>query len=90
MKAFLRGFWEGVKSTSLVVGGLCSFVGIIYCFIISFQYLINTFGDIGAIVLFAVAMIIAVGIIHGLWARYHYNKLKSYLDSLEQDKDTMR
>ena len=89
MRAFIRGFLEGIKSTAMIIGGMSAFMGIMYCITIGSKYLIDTLGSASAIVLLMIILIICAGIVQGLWVRYQYNKLAIRLQEIEQKKDTM-
>lgn len=89
MKAFYRGFINGVRCCTIICASISGAMGAIYGLIKGLEYLIETHGEVVVTVCSIVALIILFGIFEGFWARYQYNKLAKYLAKVEANKMSM-
>lgn len=89
MRAFYRGFINGVKNCTIVCTIITGAMGAMYGLVKGLEYLINTHGEVVVAVCSVVTLIIFFGIFEGLWARYQYNKLAKYLAEIEANKTNM-
>ena len=89
MKAFYKGFANGVKNCTVICAVITGAMGAMYGLVKGLEYLINTHGEVVVAVCSVVALIILFGIFKGLWARYQYNKLVKYLAEVEANKTNM-
>lgn len=89
MKAFYKGFINGVKCCTIVCVSITGAMGAIYGLVKGLEYLVNTHGEVVVAVCSVIALIIFFGIIEGLWARYQYNKLTKHLAKVEANKKSM-
>lgn len=89
MKAFYKGFINGVRSCAIICASITGAMGAMYGLIKGLEYLINTYGEIVVVVCSVVALIIFFGIVEGFWARYQYNKLAKHLAKVEANKTSM-
>ena len=89
MKAFYKGFVNGVKNCTIVCIIITGAMGAMYGLVKGLEYLINTHGEVVVAVCSVVALIILSGIFEGFWARYQYNKLAKYLVEVEANKTNM-
>lgn len=86
MKAFYKGFVNGVKNCTVICAVITGAMGAMYGLVKGLEYLINTHGEIVVTICSVVALIILFGIFEGFWARYQYNKLAKYLVEVEANK----
>ena len=89
MKAFYKGFINGVRSCTIVCAIITGAMGAMYGLVKGLEYLINTHGEVVVTVCSVIALIILFGILEGFWARYQYNKLAKYLVEVEVNKTNM-
>lgn len=89
MKAFYKGFINGVRCCTIICASFAGAMGAIYGLIKGLEYLINTHGEVAVAACSAVALIILFGIFEGFWARYQYNKLAKHLAKVEANKMSM-
>jgi hypothetical protein len=89
MKAFYKGFVNGVKCSTIVCVSITGAMGAMYGLVKGLDYLIDTHGEIVVTICSIVALIILFGIFEGFWARYQYNKLAKYLVEVEANKTNM-
>ena len=89
MKAFYKGFINGVRSCTIICASITGAMGAMYGLVKGLEYLINTYGEIVVVVCSVVALIILFGIVEGFWARYQYNKLAKHLAKVEANKTSM-
>lgn len=89
MKAFYKGFINGVKNCTIVCAIITGAMGAMYGLVKGLEYLINTHGEVVVAVCSVVALIILFGIFEGFWARYQYNKLAKHLAEIEANKTNM-
>ena len=89
MKAFYKGFINGVRCCTIVCASIIGAMGAMYGLVKGLEYLINTHGEVVVVVCSVVTLIILFGIFEGFWARYQYNKLAKYLAETEANKTNM-
>jgi hypothetical protein len=89
MRAFYKGFVNGVKCCTIVCAIITGAMGAMYGLVNGLEYLINTHGEIVVAICSVVGLIILFGIFEGFWARYQYNKLAKYLAEVEANKTNM-
>lgn len=89
MKAFYKGFINGVRCCTIVCAIITGAMGAMYGLVKGLEYLIDTHGEAVVTVCSIVALIILFGIFEGFWARYQYNKLAKYLAKVEANKANM-
>lgn len=89
MKAFYKGFVNGVRCCTIICAIISGAMGAMYGLVKGLEYLINTHGEVVVTVCSIVALIILFGIFEGFWARYQYNKLSKLLASFEANKSSM-
>ena len=89
MKAFYKGFVNGIRSCTIICTIISGAMGAIYGLIKGLEYLINTHGEVAVVVCSVIALIILFGIFEGFWARHQYNKLAKYLAETEANKTNM-
>lgn len=89
MKAFYKGFANGVKNCTVICAVITGAMGAMYGLVKGLEYLINTHGEVVVTVCSIVALIILFGIFEGFWARHQYNKLVKHLAKVEANKASM-
>jgi hypothetical protein len=89
MKAFYKGFINGVRGCTIICASITGAMGAIYGFVKGLEYLINTHGEVVVTVYSIVALIILFGVFEGFWARYQYNKLAKHLAKVEANTANM-
>ena len=89
MKAFYKGFINGVRCCTIICAAISGAMGAIYGLVKDLEYLIDTYGEVVVVVCSVVALIILFGIFEGFWARYQYNKLAKHLAKVEANKASM-
>lgn len=89
MKAFYKGFANGVKNCTVICAVITGAMGVMYGLVKGLEYLINTHGETVVVVCSIVGLIILFGIIEGFWARHQYNKLAKHLAKVEANKASM-
>ena len=89
MRAFYKGFINGIRSCTIVCAIISGAMGAMYGLVKGLEYLINTHGEVVVAVCSIVTLIIFSGIFEGFWARYQYNKLAKYLAEIEANKANM-
>ena len=89
MKAFYKGFINGVRCCTIICASITGAMGAMYGLVKGLEYLINTHGEIVVAACSVVGLIILFGIIEGFWARHQYNKLAKYLAEVEANKTNM-
>lgn len=89
MKAFYKGFVNGVRCCTIMCVIITGAMGAMYGLVNGLEYLINTHGEVAVVVCSVVALIVLFGILEGFWARYQYNKLAKYLAEVEANKTNM-
>ena len=89
MKAFYKGFINGVRCCTIICAIITGAMGAMYGLVKGLEYLINTHGEVVVTICSVVALIILFGIFEGFWARYQYNKLAKYLAEVEANKTNM-
>lgn len=89
MKAFYKGFINGIRCCTIICAIITGAMGAMYGLIKGLEYLIETHGAVMTTICCIVAFIILFGIFEGLWRRYHYNKLAKHLARIEANKNNM-
>lgn len=89
MKAFYKGFINGVRCCTIICASITGAMGIMYGLVKGLEYLINTHGEVAVTVCGITALIVLFGIFEGFWARYQYNKLAKHLAKVEANKMSM-
>ena len=89
MKAFYKGFINGVRCCTIICASITGSVGIMYGLVKGLEYLINTNGKVAVAVCSITALIILFGMFEGFWARHQYNKLAKHLANVEANKMSM-
>ena len=89
MKAFYKGFINGIRSSAIICAIISGTMGAIYGMVRGLEYLINTHGEVVVVVCSVIVLIVLFGIFEGFWARYQYNKLAKYLTEIEANKANM-
>lgn len=89
MKAFYKGFINGVRCCTIICASIIGAVGVIYGLVKGLEYLINTHGKVAVTVCSIIALIILFGMFEGFWARHQYNKLAKHLANVEANKMNM-
>ena len=89
MKAFYKGFINGVRCCTIICAIITGAMGAMYGLVNGLEYLINTHGEVVVTICSVVVLIILFGIVEGFWARYQYNKLAKHLAKVEANKMSM-
>lgn len=89
MKAFYKGFINGVRCCTIICASITGAMGVMYGLVKGLEYLVNTHGEVIVVVCSIVALITLFGIFEGFWARYQYNKLAKHLARVEANKSSM-
>ena len=89
MKAFYKGFINGVRCCTIICASITGAMGAMYGLVKGLEYLIDAHGEVVVVVCSVVALIILFGIFEGFWARYQYNKLAKHLAKVEANKASM-
>ena len=89
MKAFYKGFINGVRCCTIICASITGAMGAMYGLAKGLECLINTHGEVVVTICSVVALIILFGIFEGFWARYQYNKLAKHLAKVEANKMSM-
>ena len=86
MKAFCKGFVNGVKNCTVICAVITGAMGAMYGLVKGLEYLINTHGEVAVAVCSVIALIILFGIFEGFWARYFYeskvNRTKKAMEAI--------
>lgn len=89
MKAFYKGFINGIRCCTIVCVSIIGAMGAMYGLVKGLEYLINTHGEVVVTICSVIALIILFGIVEGFWARYQYNKWAKRLEWIESQKCAM-
>ena len=65
MKAFYKGFINGVKCCTIICASIIGAVGVMYGLVEGLEYLINTHGEVAVVVCSITALIILFGMFEG-------------------------